>query len=134
MSVIAVILIVIIPVSFLGTMVFKEASVLYSLFRQGGDEAYINNINNIVNSNLHKISTNISFSARDSFSTAMDFFVNNIVKIFSGISGALFALFFAMLGLYYIFKDGDKLKKILMHLSPLADEYDDIIFDKLWGF
>jgi predicted PurR-regulated permease PerM len=130
-SVFAVILIVIIPISFLCTIVFKEASVLYSIFRDGGDEAYINNINNIVNSNLHKISSGLSFSARDSFSTAMDFFVNNIAKIFSGISGALFSLFFAMLGLYYIFKDGDKLRKILTHLSPLADEYDDIILNKL---
>lgn len=130
-SVIAVLLIVIIPISFLGTMVFKEASVLYSIFRDGGDEAYINNINSIINTSLQKISPELSFSVRDSFSKVLDFFVNNIAKIFSGISGALFALFFAMLGLYYIFKDGDKLRKILMHLSPLADEYDEIIFDKL---
>lgn len=130
-SVIAVILIVIIPISFLGTMVFKEASVFYSVFRDGGDEAYVNNINNSVNSWIHKVSPDFSFSARDSFSKAIDFFVNNVAKIFSGISGALFSLFLALLGLYYILKDGDKLKNILMHLSPLADEYDEIIFDKL---
>lgn len=130
-SVITVILIVIIPISFLGTMVFKEASVFYSVFRDGGDEAYINNINNSINFWIHKISPDLSFSARDSFSKAADFFVNNVAKIFSGISGAVFSLFLALLGLYYVLKDGEKLKNILMHLSPLSDEHDEIIFDKL---
>lgn len=130
-TVVVVILIIIIPVAFLGTMVFKEASVLYSIFREGGNESYISNINGIVNSSLHKISPSLSFNVRDAFSKVLDFFVNNISKIFSGISGAAFSLFLALLGLYYILKDGDKLKKVLMSLSPLADEYDEDIFSKL---
>src|SRR3989338_2325009 len=118
-TVAVVVLIIVIPISFLGAMVFKEASVLYSIFREGGNESYISNINGIVNSSLHKISPNFSFNVRDAFSKILDFFVNNVSKIFSGISGALFSLFLAMLGLYYILKDGDKLKKVLMSLSPL---------------
>lgn len=130
-SVIAVILIMIIPISFLGTIVFKEASVLYSIFREGGNETYVNSVNNIINLNLHKISPDLSFDMRDAFSKILDFFVDNVVKIFSGLSGALFTLFLALLGFYYILKDGDKLKKVLMGLSPLADEYDEDIFSKL---
>ena len=36
-----------------------------------------------------------------------------------------------LFALFYLLRDGNRLKKSLMNISPLADNYDEIIFSKL---
>ncbi|MDP3764616.1 MAG: AI-2E family transporter [bacterium] len=130
-TVFLVLLIIIIPIAFLGTLVVKESSVVYLIFKDGSGEAYVNNLNRIINSKLQLISPDVSFNVKLAFEKIMDFFVRNLAGVFSGISGAVFSLFLSLMALYYLFKDGGKFKKVITSLSPLNDEYDDEIFNKL---
>ena len=130
-TVFLVLLVIIIPVFFLGTLVIKESSIIYFMLKDGGGEAYINNLNQIVNSKLQVISPDTSFNIRSIFEKIIDFFVKNMAGVFSGVSGAFFSLFFSLMTLYYLFKDGDKFKKVIISLSPLDDKYDSEIFSKL---
>ncbi len=130
-TVFLVLLVIIIPVFFLGTLVIKESSIIYFMLKEGGGEAYINNLNQIVNSKLQVISPDTSFNIRSIFEKIIDFFVKNMAGVFSGVSGAFFSLFFSLMTLYYLFKDGDKFKKVIISLSPLDDKYDSEIFNKL---
>ncbi|MDD5251043.1 MAG: AI-2E family transporter [Patescibacteria group bacterium] len=50
------------------------------------------------------------------FSNAMDVFLNAVVMMFSA---------------YYLLKDGTRIKKELLFLSPLSDENDEMIFQRL---
>ena len=54
----------------------------------------------------------------------LDSIFSNIAKIFAGI-------FVFLIALYYVFKDGKKLKSALTTLSPLQDTHDETIFGKL---
>lgn len=130
-TILLVVLVIIIPIAFLGALVFKEAGVVYSVFRDGSGEAYVGNLNRVINAKLQDISPGLAFDARAVFEKILNFFVRNLGGVFSGISGAVFSLFLALMALYYLFKDGAKLKRAVMNLSPLADEYDDQVFDKL---
>ncbi|MBI4119076.1 MAG: AI-2E family transporter [Parcubacteria group bacterium] len=130
-TVLLTVLIIIIPIAFLSTLVFKEASVVYSIFRDGSGEAYVGDLNRIINTQLQNISPGLSFDFMAVFEKILNFFVRNLGSVFSGVSGAVFSLFLALMALYYLLKDGDRLKKVIMSLSPLADEYDDQVFNKL---
>lgn len=130
-TVISTLLIIVAPLAFFGTLVFREVGVVYTVFKGGGSEAYINNLNQTLNSALQKVYPAASFDIRLIFERVLDFLVNNVSGIFSGVSGTTFSLFLALMALYYLLKEGDKLKKVVMNLSPLADNYDEDIFSKL---
>lgn len=131
LTVLLVLIIIVVPIGFFGTLVFKEASTVYTVFKDGGSESYVNNLNQSLNSGLQKIHPAASLDVRMLFEKTLNFFVKNVSNIFSGVSGAVFSLFLALLALYYLFKEGDKLKKVAMSLSPLADDYDEDIAAKL---
>lgn len=130
-TVLIVILLIIIPTFFLGTLVIKESSVIYLMLKEGSGEAYINNLNNIVNTKLQFISPDTSFDVKIIFEKIVNFFVHNLAGVFSGVTGAFFSLFLSLMALYYLLRDGDKFKKIIIGLSPLEDKYDDEIFNRL---
>ncbi len=130
-TVVLVLAIIVAPLVFFGTLVVREASVVYTVFKGGASESYLNNLNNGLNSVLEKVYPAASFDVRLAFEKVLDFFVRNVAGIFSSVSGAVFSLFLALMALYYLLKDGEKFKKVVMGLSPLADEYDDEIFKKL---
>ncbi|MDP3799834.1 MAG: AI-2E family transporter [bacterium] len=130
-TVLLVLLIIVIPIAFLGTLVVKESSIVYLIFKDGSGETYVNNLNRIINSKLQLISPDVSFNVKLAFEKIMDFFVRNLTGVFSGISGAIFSLFLSLMALYYLLKDGGKFKKVITSLSPLNDEDDDEIFNKL---
>ena len=130
-TVFLVFLIIVIPVAFFGTLVFKEAGVLYSVFREGGSEVSINSINNFVNSKLSDIYPGASIDVKTYFEKVLNLIVKNFAGIFSGISGALFSLFLALMAFYFLLKEGDMFKKAIIKFSPLADGHDEDIFDKL---
>ena len=130
-TVMVALLIIVVPLAFFGTLVFKEAGVVYTVFKGGGSEAYINNLNETLNLALQKIYPAASFDIRQIFERVLDFLVNNVSGIFSGVSGVTFSLFLALMALYYLLKEGDKLKKVVMNLSQLADNHDEDIFSKL---
>ncbi len=130
-TVLLVLLVIVIPIFFLGTLVIKESSIIYFMLKEGSGEAYINNLNQIINSKLQIISPDTSFNLKLIFEKIIDFFVRNLAGVFSGVSGIFFSLFLSLLALYYLFKDGDKFKKAIIILSPLDDKYDGEIFNKL---
>ncbi len=131
LTVILVLVIIVAPLIFFGTLVVREAGVVYMVFKGGGSESYLNNLNSGLNSALEKIYPAASFDIRLAFEKVLDFFVRNVAGIFSSVSGAVFSLFLALMALYYLLKDGEKFKKVVMNLSPLADEHDDEIFNRL---
>lgn len=57
----------------------------------------------------------------------------NVVAIFSNTFSFLLGFFLMLMGMYYFLKDGPRLKKELLDLSPLRDADDSIIFDRIRG-
>lgn len=133
LTIVLIIFIILIPIGSLGALVFKETSAVYTGISQGTYYDFIESLNKFVNKNLGGVSPKLNFNLTIYFEKILNFFVQNLGKIFSGIAGVIFSVFLALLAVYYLLKDGDKFKKGVMSLSPLADNYDEIIFNKLRG-
>ncbi len=55
----------------------------------------------------------------------------DLVGFFSNAFGVFIGLLVMLISAYYLLKDGSKVKKELLALSPLSDENDEIIFQRL---
>ncbi len=62
---------------------------------------------------------------------ALTWIVQNIGVLFSSIAQVLFKFFIFLIALYYLLRDGSHLKKILIHISPLMDKDDEVVFARL---
>lgn len=130
---------ILIPLTFLGTQIFRESTQLYGSLAQG-DSAQ-----NLVVSAIRSIGTtseNILPGTGDFFinlSDNLDVYVKqglawltgHLGAALSGISVLLLNLFIFFIALYYLLRDGPKLKRALIALSPLDDKDDRVVFDRL---
>lgn len=73
------------------------------------------------------ISSNISQYAE----TGLQWIIQHIGAAASGLASVLLKFFLFFIALYYLLRDGRKLKTTLIELSPLKDTYDESIADKL---
>lgn len=55
----------------------------------------------------------------------------NLVVFFSNLFGIVFGCIVVLISAYYLLKDGSRIKMALLALSPLGDEYDEIVFRKV---
>lgn len=56
---------------------------------------------------------------------------SNIVAVFSNTFSFVLGFFIMLMGMYYLLKDGSVFKQHLLDLSPLTDEDDTTIFDRI---
>ncbi len=132
------ILIVLIPVIFVSMQLLKEAQSLYGSLSdtdtqrvftqwiaQNGPKLdhYIPN----ASQSLHEISSSFDDYAR----TGASWIVLNIGAAFSSVAALFLDLFIFFVTLYYLLRDGRRLKRYLVELSPLNDSDDEHIVNKL---
>ncbi|MBI5799031.1 MAG: AI-2E family transporter [Candidatus Yonathbacteria bacterium] len=128
----AVLLVIVIPVTFLSTQIFKEATGLYSSVVNNGGAA---GISRYVEDFLR--STAIPFLPYDSLDVTqymkqgLGLLIGNLDVVFSNVARIVISLFVLFLALYALFKEGGKVKRSIIALSPLSDAYDEAIFKKL---
>jgi len=130
---------ILIPLTFLGTQIFHESTQLYSSLAQG--DSTQNLIVTAIRS-IGKTSEHILPGTGDFFthlSDNLDVYVkqglvwlsDHLGAALSGISVLLLNLFIFFIALYYLLRDGVKVKRSLIALSPLDDKDDKIVFDRL---
>lgn len=130
---------ILIPVTFLGFQIFQESAQLYNSLSLEGSKQ---NIIITVLESVGKIVGNIIPGTQTFFtnlSTNIDVYVkqglvwliNHLGVALSGVSTLLLDLFIFFISLYYLLRDGPKLKESLIKLSPLDDKDDTIIFTRL---
>ncbi len=138
LSALATILIVVVfiftPLIFLGIQIFQEAQQLYFSLTDGAGK---NNILNIFNS--FRDSFQNYFPATREFSLNIDqylkqelvWLLHHLGSVFGSFAKIAFSSFLFLVALYYLLKDGQKLKAAIIALSPLSDVDDEAIFQKL---
>ncbi len=117
----AVVLVIIVPLTLLGTRVFQEAFGVYTSLRAGGGaNALLDSLRDIAGDT-------ISLDMGVYLQSVFDWIVVHFASIFSGIVkfGASIVIF--VMALYYALKDGHRFRKAFVALSPLADEDDEEI-------
>lgn len=126
---------IVIPLSFLGIQIFKEVGQLYTALVVGdGNGANIHSISTDLTQTLHRllpVSANVSIDITQYVRGALSWLIQNLGAVFSNLASIGVSFFILVITLYYLLRDGDRLKKILISLSPLADADDENIYRRL---
>jgi predicted PurR-regulated permease PerM len=133
-TVILATLVIILPLTFVGTMVFREAFNFSVWLNSGG----MNNIAGALVSLENQISNffpNYPVNFSQYANSGLNWFAQNIGTIFAGVAqrtiGLIFDVFIGLMAFYYFLRDGRELIKAVVDLSPLPDKNDYEILSKL---
>jgi predicted PurR-regulated permease PerM len=129
MTVLFFILIICGPLLGIGILVFDQSQDVYqSINQNGGIGSYFYNIENTIQKYFP---TNIDINIENKLGELISFTSSNIANIFTSTITTLFSFFLTIISLFFFLKDGKSWRKALVALSPLRDEDDDKILNKL---
>jgi predicted PurR-regulated permease PerM len=130
LTVLLVIIFIIVPLMFLGFQIFQEAQTLYTSFTEIAEgEVAQNKFNELLNRIPYV--GELSIDVNPYLKQGLSFTIGHLDSVFKSIATILLNSFIFFIAFYYFLKDGKKLKKKIVHLSPLSDTDDESIFDKL---
>lgn len=124
------IIIVVIPISFLAKTISKEATDMYKYFSN-------NNVVEMAEKTVLNIGVffpplkNIKLDFVKYISQGLGLVINNIGSLFSSFTKVILDFFVFLIAFYFFLKDGKKLEKYFIKLSPLKDQDDVFILDRL---
>ncbi len=131
-TILLIIFIVIIPLSLIGTKIFREISDLYLNYATGQDgEGVLSKLSLSANSWLGNYFPGINFDLQSYVSKGIEWMFLNLNDIFSSALKLVFNLFIIFVTLFFLFKDGNKLRRTLLHLSPLDEKETATIANQL---
>ncbi|HLC49134.1 MAG TPA: AI-2E family transporter [Candidatus Andersenbacteria bacterium] len=134
LATICVLILAIVPLTFLGIQIFQEATALYTSLASGNGAADLSRNANITIHKLTRLSpVPIEFSTdiNQYIQEALNFLLQRLGPLFANVAKGSISLFIFLIALYYLFKDGHKLRRALVNISPLQDVHDETIFHKL---
>lgn len=130
LTVIAATLIILVPLIFIGKIVFGQAQSLLS--RIGNDSSYLTaRLSTLTEKQIFSFIPDFSLNINQYLRYGIDWLVQNFGQIFAKVSQSFLGLLLTLMAFFYFLKDGQKLIKSLVLLSPLPDSYDHEILNKL---
>lgn len=131
LTVLLIILIFAIPIWFFGQVIFNEISSLYERYKSGGfvidRTQIISSLPVEVQNAVQSLSSDInSFIGRISSQAFASF--SSILSNIAGFVVATFMLFFVV---YYLLRDGSKIKEVLKDISPMSSDHENKLIDRL---
>lgn len=117
------------PLFAIGLIVFNQSEALYySLAINAHADTFLSGIEENINNILP---LDLNFDINDKISDLVALISHNIASIFTTTLSTIFSVFLVLISLFLFLKDGDKWRKELILLSPLADKDDDKILKRL---
>ncbi len=124
-------LILVVPLSFLGFQLLNESRQLYSIITSEHGLQTINSVVMMIEESTQKYMPNFSLDLTNYLQHGVNLLATNISAVFQSIGSLLLGVFIVLLGMYYLLKDGDKLKDFFIKVSPLPDNDEKKIFNKI---
>ncbi len=116
------------PVTLLGIQIAQEAGGLYSSFVEGGKGSeIIQTAENFIAPYFPNTTLNITEYSEQ----ALRWVLPNVASLFSNTAKVVMGTFVFFFSLYYMFKDGHRLRKKVISASPLSTSDDELLLNKL---
>ena len=129
---------ILVPLGFVGTQIGIEAASLSTgLVGQSGRAQIVDLVQKVEDLLVPYVprasgfSENVSANVWMYTQQALQWLVQHLGDFFAGIASLLLALFIFVVALYYLLRDGERVKRVLIELSPLKDTYDEKVFERL---
>lgn len=131
LSVFSVLLIIILPLVIYGTQLLIEAENFYEFARsEAGSAAMYETINRMLGP-FSGVADNITNNIRQYAQQGAGAVAQNLGAVFASIAGIVFKFILLIFALFFLWKDGTSLRKAVHKISPLNDEVDQAIMDRI---
>jgi len=134
-TLILIFVILFIPLITLSSLVVNESINLYNKASSGDWFGQVKNASHwFDNTSLaplsEKLQTNWASYAESAAKNVSLFLFEGIKSLTQNSVRFVFLLFIMFYSLYFFFKDGSQILKKIMHLSPLGDTYEEMLYDR----
>lgn len=126
---IVVTLIVVLPLVLLTSAVLREAVSVYSLL--GSEEFSFSQTVADLESYGQKYIPSLELNITEYLRQGAKWFSSRLGSIFAGTASTIFLFFIALIGSFYFFRDGRAFTRWLVRISPLPDNEDTMILERL---
>lgn len=123
-------LLVVLPVVFVSSLVAAEVIGVYQNLSNGSElsiDQSVDQFESIVQGVIPGFEVNLSEQLQD----VAEWFTGNITQIFAGTLSTIFVFVISLIGSFYFFRDGKDFLQLLIKISPLPDQEDEIIFKRM---
>ena len=129
LTLLLVCIIILVPLTIFGRQIFFETRSLYLSLteQQNGFGDVIGQITNPFSS----IANSLGIDLNEYLQRGANFLFQHFAQIFSSLVGIIFNFFLVLFGLFFFLKDGHKLLKVIMEYSPLNEDVEKKLFDKI---
>ena len=129
---------ILVPFAFIAVQITDDAQHLYTSLSDGSGGARIDAVFRYADDIIVRYVPSPALSEADLSTTvnrymkdALTWMIQNLGGAFGGATRVLLDLFVFLIALYYLLRDGTKLKRAIIELSPLADVEDKTVFAQL---
>lgn len=134
LATLSVLVVVIVPLTLLGVQIVQESAQLYRVLVNDGGAADLSmRMTDIARRllSLSPVPIDLNIDVSQYIKLALNWVAQNLGVFFSNVTQVLLGIFIFLVALFYLFKDGVRVKKMVLKLSPLQDVHDETIFTKL---
>ncbi|MEK7110337.1 MAG: AI-2E family transporter [Patescibacteria group bacterium] len=130
--VLAIIIIVLVPLSLFAVRVVAEGFNLYTAVADSGTGVLSGRVAEFIRTRLPFIDFGaVMANAGTLLGRVVGWFFSNIGAVFSGLTVFFANTFIALIAFYYFLKDGKRIRAVLLNLMPLSEHYKNEIAEKL---
>ncbi|MCX6796799.1 MAG: AI-2E family transporter [Candidatus Falkowbacteria bacterium] len=134
LTLLMIIIFIFTPLIFLSIQISKEAKQLYLIIVEGnGKDAFVDFFRNTLDyfQSYFPISKEYSIDTNRYIKEGLNWLLQNFGSFFSSLAKIFVDFLIFLAALFFLLKDGHKLKKIINKLSPLDSKDNEFIFEKL---
>ncbi len=135
LTVIVALVMILIPIIFLGVLMFQEVFTVYGALTSEGNTtvASIDRVTSMFESHVRTLIPSFQMHANVSsyLEELLRWFATNLNTFFSGILSFLLQCFIIVVAMFFLYRDGKRLRDFAIKWSPLADNYDVTIIGRL---
>jgi predicted PurR-regulated permease PerM len=137
-TLLGVLVCIMLPLYFAGTVIAYETARLYASFSDGSASLLMHEMLNKILASLpqnipgaNNISDTITANISQYAQEALKWLSGHIAGAFSGVASIFLSLLVFLIALFYFLRDGEKFKRAIIAYSPLPDADDEAIFNRL---
>ncbi len=132
-TVLIVLAVILVPSIFIGISLFEEATTFYNHISFGQYETggFLNTVTGFFENKIRTFAPKIPIDAGEYLKKFASWLAGNLDNFFSGFFNIFIDLIIMIISLFYFLRDGERMAKGLVALSPLADYYDEQIIKKV---
>jgi predicted PurR-regulated permease PerM len=118
------------PIAFFSSQLVKEVFTVARILEKGDTSVVVQMLERAEDA-AHAIAPNITIDIDQYVRTSLTWLGGQARAIVTGTVSAAINVVVAVLGLFFLFKDGERFKDALIRISPLPDAQDALIIDRL---